>query len=64
MMKEGDGILEHINKLKTLAEQLGAVGAPFSEDDLAITLLGRLSESYYFLITVLESCSDTLTRGS
>ncbi|CEG44123.1 FOG: Transposon-encoded proteins with TYA, reverse transcriptase, integrase domains in various combinations [Plasmopara halstedii] len=28
MMEEGDDVLEHINKLKTLAEQLDAVGAP------------------------------------
>uniref|UniRef100_H3H4R2 Integrase catalytic domain-containing protein n=1 Tax=Phytophthora ramorum TaxID=164328 RepID=H3H4R2_PHYRM len=44
MMDEGDDVLEHINKLKTLAEQLDAVGAPVSEDDLVITLLGSLSE--------------------
>uniref|UniRef100_A0AAV1VMM1 DUF4219 domain-containing protein n=1 Tax=Peronospora matthiolae TaxID=2874970 RepID=A0AAV1VMM1_9STRA len=28
MMGEGDDVLEHINKLKTLAEQLDAIGAP------------------------------------
>ena len=61
MMEEGDDVLSHINKLKTLAEQLDAVGAPVSEDDLVITLLGSLSESYQFLITALESRSDTLT---
>lgn len=61
MMEEGDDVLAHISKLKTLAEQLDAVGAPVSEDDLVITLLGSLSESYQFLITALESRSDTLT---
>ncbi|KAF1334706.1 Integrase catalytic core protein, partial [Globisporangium splendens] len=61
MMEEGDDVLAHINKLKTLAEQLDAVGAPVSEEDLVITLLGSLSESYQFLITALESRSDTLT---
>ena len=61
MMDEGDDVLAHINKVKTLAEQLDAVGAPVSEDDLVITLLGSLSESYQFLITALESRSDTLT---
>uniref|UniRef100_A0AAV1U2G3 CCHC-type domain-containing protein n=1 Tax=Peronospora matthiolae TaxID=2874970 RepID=A0AAV1U2G3_9STRA len=60
MMGEGDDVLEHINKLKTLAEQLDAVGSPVSEDDLVITLLSSLSESYQFLITVLESRSDSL----
>src|SRR5512145_3349195 len=61
MMEEGDDVLAHINKLKTLAEQLDAVGAPVSDDDLVITLLGSLSESYQFLTTALESRSDTLT---
>uniref|UniRef100_A0AAV1VH23 DUF4219 domain-containing protein n=1 Tax=Peronospora matthiolae TaxID=2874970 RepID=A0AAV1VH23_9STRA len=61
MMGEGGDVLEHINKLKTLAEQLDAVGAPVSEDDLVITLLASLSESYRFLITALESRSDSLT---
>jgi len=61
MMDEGDDVLAHINKVKTLAEQLDAVGAPVSEDDLVITLLGSLSDSYQFLITALESRSDTLT---
>ena len=61
MMEEGDGVLVHINKLKMQAEQLDAAGAPFSEDDLVITLLGSLSESYQFLITALKSRADTLT---
>ncbi|CAI5720381.1 unnamed protein product [Peronospora destructor] len=61
IMEEGDDVLSHINKLKTLAEQLEAVGAPVCEDDLVITLLGSLSESCQFLITALESRSDTLS---
>ena len=61
MMGEGDDVLEHINRLKTLAEQLDAVGAPVSEDDLIITLLASLSESYQFLITALESRADSLS---
>ncbi|MCZ7153788.1 hypothetical protein [Salmonella enterica] len=45
MMEEGDDVLQHIIKSKTLAEQLDAVGAPISEGDLVITLLASLSES-------------------
>ena len=41
-----DGMLEHINKVKTLEEQLDAVGAPVSEGDLVITLLGSLNEPF------------------
>uniref|UniRef100_A0AAV1TF71 Uncharacterized protein n=1 Tax=Peronospora matthiolae TaxID=2874970 RepID=A0AAV1TF71_9STRA len=61
MMEEGDDVLEHINNLKTLAEQLEAVWAPVCEDDLVITLLGSLSDSYQFLIVALESRSDTFS---
>ncbi|KAF0706886.1 hypothetical protein AaE_013899 [Aphanomyces astaci] len=61
IMEEGSDMLTHINQLKTLAEQLEAVGAPVSEDDLVITLLCSLSESYDVLITALESRSDALT---
>ncbi|CAH0476833.1 unnamed protein product [Peronospora belbahrii] len=60
-MEEGDDVLRHINKIKTLAEQLNAVGAPVSEDDLVITLLGSLGNTYQFLIMALESRADTLT---
>ena len=54
MIDECDYVLGNINKLKTLAEQLDPVGAPVSEYDLVITLLGSLSESFQFLITALE----------
>ena len=37
------------------------MGAPVSEDDLVITLLGSLNDSYAFLITALESRADSLT---
>ena len=60
MIEEGDDVLGHVNKLKTLAKQLEAVGVPVCEDDLVITLLGSLSHSYELLITTLESRSDTL----
>ena len=60
MMEERDGVLAHINKFKILAEQLDAVGAPVSEDDLVISLLGSLSKSYQFLVTALGSRADTL----
>uniref|UniRef100_A0AAV1TC27 CCHC-type domain-containing protein n=1 Tax=Peronospora matthiolae TaxID=2874970 RepID=A0AAV1TC27_9STRA len=60
-MKEGDDVLAHKNKPRTPAKQLDAVGAPVSENDLMITLLGSLSEMFPFLITALESRSDALT---
>ena len=61
MIGQGDDVLERINRLKTLADQLDAIGAPVSEDYLVITLLASLSESYQLLITALESRADSLT---
>ncbi|KAH9079753.1 hypothetical protein Ae201684P_017099 [Aphanomyces euteiches] len=60
-MAEGTDMMHHLNDLKTLSEQLEAVGAPVSEEDLVITLLCSLPESYDVLITALESRSDALT---
>lgn len=60
-MREGDDMLTHINEVKTLAEQLEAIGASVNDEDLVITLLCSLPESYGFLITALESRSDDLT---
>uniref|UniRef100_A0AAV1UUE6 CCHC-type domain-containing protein n=1 Tax=Peronospora matthiolae TaxID=2874970 RepID=A0AAV1UUE6_9STRA len=61
-MEEGDDeVLGHINRVENLAEQQDIVGAPVSEDDLVITLLASLSESYQFLITGLESRADSLS---
>ena len=64
MMDEGDDVLHHINNLKTPAEHLDAVGAPVSEDDLVITLLGSPSDSYAFLTSALESRADSLSWDS
>ncbi|CEG42032.1 uncharacterized protein PHALS_12339 [Plasmopara halstedii] len=60
-MEDGDDVRTHINKMKTLAEQLDAVGAPVTYDDLVITLLASLSERYTSLITALEPRSESLT---
>ncbi|KAH9192609.1 hypothetical protein AeNC1_005421 [Aphanomyces euteiches] len=59
-MVEGSDMLKHINEMKTLSEQLEAVGAPVGEEDLVITLLCNLPESYEVLITALESRIDAL----
>ena len=60
MMEESDDVLEHINELKPVEEQHEVVGALVRKDDLMVTLLDSLSESYQFLITELESHTDSL----
>ena len=53
-----DNMMEHVNKLKPLAEQLGYVGAPVSEDDQVATLLCSLPESKNNLILALQSRAE------
>lgn len=49
----------HINLVRDLADQLDAIGAGVSDEDVAMTLLCSLPESYDYLIVALESRSPT-----
>ena len=60
-LNEGQGMQEHINKVTTLAEQLEAIGAPVSDEDIAMTLLCSLPPSYENFLVTLESQADNLT---
>ena len=60
-MSEGETMMEHINKMRSLAEQITSVGAQVSDDDLVATLLCSLPESNNNLIVALESGADDLT---
>ena len=53
-------MMAHINKMRSLAEQLAAVGAQISDDDQAATLLCSLPDSYNNLIVALELRADDL----
>jgi len=52
---------QYINKVITLAEELEGIEAPVSDEDIAMTLLCSLPESYENLIVALESRADDLT---
>jgi len=60
-MAESDAMLEHINRMKSLAGQLESVGAAVTEDDEVATLLCSLPDSYSDLIIALESRAEDLT---
>ena len=60
-MSENDTMMEHINKMRSLAEQMASVGAQVSEEDQVATLLCSLPDSYNNLIVALESRADQLT---
>ena len=54
-MDEGDDLLDHVNKVKALADQLACLEVPVREEDIVMTLLESLPASYEFLITALET---------
>ena len=60
MMLDSDRMIDHINNLRSLAEQLDSVGAPVSEEDQVATLLCSLPGSYGNLIVALESRAEDL----
>ena len=52
-MIDNENVLEHIEKLKVIAEQLEDIGDPIEESELCIILLSSLPESFGHLITAL-----------
>ncbi len=50
-----DNMLEHINKIKSMAQQLEAIGAKVEKNDVLMVLLCTLQKFYNNLIVALES---------
>ena len=57
-MRDRTLIEDHLKQMKELTDKLAAVGAPISEEDQVVTLLGSLPTSYSALVTALEALSD------
>ena len=60
-MKEGTSVEAHIKQMKEITDKLASVGAPISEEDQVVTLLGSLPSSYATLVTALEARVDDLS---
>src|ERR1700737_2951057 len=54
-MNESDDIPTHINKVKSLADQLTCLEVPMKDEDVVMTLLDSLPPSFEHLITALET---------
>jgi hypothetical protein len=55
-MDSGIGSMQsHINLVRDIADQLDAIGAGVSDEDMAMTLLCSLPDSYDYLIVALEA---------
>ena len=51
-------MLEHINKLRSLHDQLKEMGVEIDDKELAMTLLASLPEDYKPLITALDAVGE------
>ena len=60
-MREGTSTEAHLKHMKELTDKLAAIGAPISEEDQVVTLLGSLPKSYSTLVTALEARGDGLS---
>ena len=60
-MKDGTPIEKHLKDMKELTDKLAAIGAPISEEDQVVTLLGSLPQSYATLVTALEARVDNVS---
>ena len=54
-MQESDDLLQHINKVKTLVDQLEALDVAVTEGDIVMTLLESLPSSFENLIVAMET---------
>ena len=61
MEKETTSAEVHLKEMKELVDKLAAVGAPISEEDQVVTLLGSLPKRYCTLVTALEARGDALS---
>jgi len=59
-MKEGTSIEAHLKHMKEITDKLASIGAPISEEDQVVTLLGSLPSSFSTLVTALEARGDDL----
>lgn len=56
-MKKGGDLMAHVNKINTLVNQLIVVNKPLHKEDVVMTLLPSLLDSYSPLIVAIESTS-------
>ena len=57
-LESGGDMETHVNELKTISEQLAAVGDPIDEKDLAMILMSSWPKEYNNLITNLETVGE------
>ena len=54
-MQDDDDLLDHVNKVKTLAYQLACLEVFVQEENIIMNLLEKFSALYKYSITALET---------
>ena len=57
-LEPGGNMVQHVNRMKTLSDQMQALGDPVSDRDLVMLLFVSLPNSYNTLVTTLETLTD------
>ena len=57
-MKGGTSVEQHLKHMEDITDKLAAIGAPISEEDQVMTLLGSLPRSFATLVTAIEARMD------
>ena len=57
-MKERTSVDQHLKHMKDITDKLASIGAPISEEDQVVTLLGSLPRSFATLVTASETGMD------
>ena len=61
-MEEGTDILEHINKVKSLADQLLVLEVPLRGEDVVMTLLDSLPSSFKLFQPIWKPTLGTIIK--
>ena len=59
-MGKGDDMTNHINEIKTIPENLEAIGDPIAEHNLVAILISSLPKEFNYLITGLETIGESM----
>ena len=62
-MTESISIDMHLKEMKEFTDKLSSIGAPISEEDQVVTLLGSLPPSFSTVVTALEAHVNDLTMN-
>lgn len=57
-MKEGTSVDRHLKQMKDIPDKVAAIGAPISNEDQVVTLLGSLPRRFATLVTAIEARMD------